>query len=207
MRRMTAASPPASYSAFNGNAHVATGSLAEVGVALKHAMGADARPLIFHNGTGRVVDLHLHGSDEEIVRHAEALAGVTPGPGRPAASTPSEPEARGRGRPKLGVVAREVTLLPRHWEWLAGEPGGVSVALRKLVEAARRSPEGLKRRTRERAYQFMVTMSGHEPGFEEATRALFADELDRLRELTAHWPPDVRAHMLRLAEGGLTAPE
>jgi hypothetical protein len=198
--------PPssASYSGFNGNTHVATGSLAEVGLALKRVVGADGRPLIFSDRSGRVVDLHLGGSDDDLRQRAQAQSPVVE-------EKPEVPvgEVRGRGRPKLGVVAREVTLLPRHWEWLAGEPGGASVALRKLIEAARRSPEGLKRRRYERAYLFMQTMVGHEPGFEEAMRALFADEAERLRELTSRWPPDVRDHALRLAfdEGGLISPK
>ncbi|MBX3619899.1 MAG: DUF2239 family protein [Rhizobacter sp.] len=192
------------YTAFDGHTHVASGSLAEVGLALKRALAADGRPLIFDNTTGKVVDLHLHVPDEALLQMAAALS---PAPDSTETPAPAAAEGRGRGRPRLGVVAREVTLLPRHWEWLAGEPGGASVALRKLVEAARRSPEALQRRARERAYQFMVTMAGDEPGFEDTARALFAGDLAQVRERTAHWPPDVRAHALRLAEGGQTAPE
>ena len=83
---------------------------------------------------------------------------------------------RGRGRPKLGVVAREVTLLPRHWDWLNSQSGGASVALRKLVEAARLAGDD-KDRTRhaqEAAYRFMTALAGNLPGYEEATRALYA---------------------------------
>jgi hypothetical protein len=110
---------------------------------------------------------------------------------------------RGRGRPKLGVVAREVTLLPRHWEWLTTQPGGVSVALRKLVEEARRThaDQDRRRQTQERAYHFMSAMGGDLPGFEEAARALFANDLPRLRELVAAWPVDVRDHAIALACG------
>ena len=194
---------PSSHSGFKGSTHVASGSLAEVGLALKRAVSAEGRPLIFDNRSGRVVDLHLKGSDDDLRQRAQAQA-ISSDEAEPPAG-----EARGRGRPKLGVVAREVTLLPRHWAWLAGEPGGASVALRKLIEAARRSPEGLKRRARERAFQFMQTMCGHEPGFEEAIRVLFADDRARLRELVSRWPPDVRDHALRLAfdEGGVTSPK
>jgi hypothetical protein len=109
--------------------------------------------------------------------------------------------ARGPGRPKLGVVAREVTLLPRHWEWLASQPGGASVALRKLVEVARRSSE-VKDRVRQAgavAYRFMSTMAGHEPGFEEASRALFAGDQAGFEALIAAWPVDVQNHLKALA--------
>jgi hypothetical protein len=101
----------------------------------------------------------------------------------------------------LGVVAREVTLLPRHWEWLAAQSGGASVALRKLVEEARRT-HGEKdrlRRTQERAYCFMSAIAGDLPGFEEAARALFASDRPKFTERIAHWPADLRDHTLWLA--------
>ncbi|WP_154585104.1 DUF2239 family protein, partial [Bordetella pertussis] len=113
--------------------------------------------------------------------------------------SPARP--RGRGRPRLGVVAREVTLLPRHWDWLAGQPGGASVALRKLVEQARREHAGADalRRGRDAAYTFMSAAAGNLPGFEEAVRALYAGDAERLAAHMAGWPADVRAYALRLA--------
>ncbi len=107
---------------------------------------------------------------------------------------------RGPGRPRLGVVAREVTLLPRHWDWLATQSGGASVALRKLVEVARLSSEvkDRARRAREVAYKFMSTMAGHEVGFEEASRALFAGHQAGLEAQIAHWPEDVQKHLKTL---------
>ena len=112
------------------------------------------------------------------------------------ASAPAAP-----GRPKLGVVARQITLLPRHWEWLGEQPGGASVTLRKLVEEARRSTAGeaALRRSREACYRFMTTMAGDEPNYEEALRALFAGDAQRFAALTELWPPDVRDHARRLA--------
>jgi hypothetical protein len=111
------------------------------------------------------------------------------------------PVARGPGRPKLGVTAREVTLLPRHWEWLNAQPGGASVALRKLVEHARRNggEPDRRRREREAAYAFMSSLAGNFPNFEEASRALFADDRERFSALVAEWPPDVRDHAGALA--------
>ncbi|MEC4600231.1 DUF2239 family protein, partial [Burkholderia vietnamiensis] len=109
------------------------------------------------------------------------------------------------GRPKLGVVSREVTLLPRHWDWLAAQPGGASVALRKLVEDARRTHAAADRRrdAQARAYHFMSALAGDLPGFEEAVRALYANDLARMGELIAGWPADVSAHVLALARGDL----
>jgi len=101
----------------------------------------------------------------------------------------------------MGVVPREVTLLPRHWEWLAAQPGGASVTLRKLVEEARRhgATKDRQREAQERAYHFMSALAGNLPGFEEATRALFANDGPRLSEVTAAWPPDVRTYALKLS--------
>jgi hypothetical protein len=109
--------------------------------------------------------------------------------------------ARGAGRPKLGVVAREVTLLPRHWEWLNRQPGGASVTLRKLVEEARRSgaDRDRVRNAQEVTYRFLLAIAGNLPGYEEAMRALFASRRERFEELLAAWPPDIREHALHLA--------
>jgi hypothetical protein len=98
------------------------------------------------------------------------------------------------------VVAREVTLLPRHWEWLGSQPGGASVTLRKLVDEARRVNQGRDglRRAREVLYRFISVMAGNAPDFEEATRALFAGDRARFEAFTRAWPTDVRSHALRL---------
>jgi hypothetical protein len=108
---------------------------------------------------------------------------------------------RGRGRPKLGVVPREVTLLPRHWEWLGAQPGGASVALRKLVDTARAAHVGLDRRraAQKAAYQFMTAMAGNAGGYEDALRALYAADRGRFEQQTASWPADIRAYTLTLA--------
>lgn len=115
---------------------------------------------------------------------------------------PREPSLQpppARGRPKLGVVPREVTLLPRHWDWLSAQPGGASVALRKLVEGAMRSPEANARQSREAASRFMTVMGGDLPTYEEATRALFAADRRRFEALTDGWPADIRDHARALA--------
>ena len=121
------------------------------------------------------------------------------------AAVVTEAPPRGPGRPKLGVVAREVTLLPRHWDWLNAQPGGASVALRKLVEEARRANEGKDRvrQSQEAAYRFMSVMAGNRPGFEEATRALFAGRAGRFDQLIEPWPEDVRHYARKLAAPAL----
>lgn len=195
----------AASTAFQGDRRIASGPLAEVALAVKAHDGA-ASILVFDDATGAVVDLDLRGSDAEIVaRLAERFPAV--GSAKPVAEGQPTPEAgtRGRGRPKLGVVAREVTLLPRQWEWLAAQPGGASQALRRLVDAARRADgdEGARRSRREAAYRFLSAVAGNLPGFEEASRALFAGDLEKFAREMANWPTDIRSHALKLAGSAL----
>ncbi len=203
-------SPSHAFTCFDGNRRVVTGSLQAVALSLKglRLREATGPVLVFDNATGRTIDIDTRGSDDEVLAHLAPPVG--PGAAHPSANTesaapgaPIEPaaiEARGRGRPKLGVVPREVTLLPRHWEWLGAQPGGASVALRKLVEEARRASaeKDAMRQRHERAYHFMTAIAGDLPGFEEATRALFADDPTRFRELLSAWPADIRDHALGL---------
>ncbi len=184
---------PDTFTAFEGPRQLISGPVTEVVLAVKRAQQHSSEPtLIFSDATGRPVDFDLRGSDAEILARLPATAS-------PAPEETSEP--RGRGRPKLGVVAREVTLLPRHWEWLNTQPGGASVSLRKLVEAARRASGASDRRraARDAAYHFMSVMAGNLPNFEEASRALFADDRRQFTALIAAWPGDIRDHIVRLA--------
>jgi uncharacterized protein len=187
---------PHTFTAFEGQRRLVSGPLREVALAVKRAeqRGSDG-VAIFSDASGRAIDLDLRGSDDEILARLPA----SPGPAALEAAPP-----RGRGRPKLGVIAREVTLLPRHWEWLTTQPGGASVTLRKLVDAARRAngDKDRSRAARDAAYHFMSAMAGNLPGFEEASRALFADERRRFASLIAAWPDDIRDHIVRLAFGG-----
>jgi hypothetical protein len=163
-----------------------------------------AQILIFDDVTSNLVEVDFRGSPKDVLRRIkDSAAGSVPGGG------PREPEAETRrpGRPKLGVVAREVTLLPRHWEWLASQPGGASVALRKLVEQARRANQGRDRQrsAQESAYRFLSAMAGDTPGFEEATRALFAGKREQFEEIVEPWPIDVRDHAKKLAAAAFDA--
>jgi len=184
----TEGQPPA-FIGFEGVTRLARGSLDEAALAAwrAHERGPRGPVLVFDATTGEVIDLDLRGGKEDI------LARYTPAPGSPPA----------RGRPRLGVTAREVTLLPRHWEWLGAQPGGASAALRRLVDAARReeSEVGRKRAAQEAAYRFMLAIGGDLPWFEEAARALFAGDIDALRTRIADWPEDIRNETLRFAGG------
>ena len=200
--------PVDSYTAFSGNKRIAAGALHTVALAVKRATKAGANNvLIFDDATGRQTDVDIRGSDKAIV---DRLTQRAPQSGRPPprADEPSNANAvgdasRGRGRPKLGVSAREVTLLPRHWEWLATQPGGASVTLRKLVEEARRThaESDKRRKAQEAAYHFMSAIAGNMPGFEEATRALFANDPALFGKFIAKWPADIREHATTLAFG------
>ena len=190
------------YTSFAGHRRIAAGPLLGNVLAVRRALesAVDGPVLVFDDATGQVVDVDTRGSEADIAARLATPEPVSAAPCTETASVePTEP--RGRGRPRLGVVAREVTLLPRHWEWLAAQPGGASVALRKLVEEARRtgSAKSRQRQAQERAYHFMSAMAGDLPGFEEATRALFANDGLRMSEFTAAWPTDVREYALRLA--------
>lgn len=198
--------------AFEGSRLLLSGPLVEVVLAVKGAAerGSSEPVLIFDDATGCALDFDLRGSKADIIGRLSQ----PPAPGqerarapRPAvsgASKTSAGEARGRGRPKLGVVGREVTLLPRQWEWLAAQPGGASVALRKLVDDARRAGGAAQkmRAAQEAAYHVMSALAGNLSGFEEATRALFANDRGRFEQEVSDWPGDVRAYAMRLAFGG-----
>jgi hypothetical protein len=195
-------SPQIQCTAFNGPQCVASGDLEKVVAKAKQLIdraGAEGCPvLIFNDATGAPIDVDFRGTREDVMRQVAAMTGEAPGETMP---TIAEARPRGPGRPKLGVVAREVTLLPRHWEWLNGQPGGASVALRRLVEEARRTHAGRDRarQAQEAAYRFMSAMAGNEPGYEEALRALYRGDEARFDEMTAPWPADVRAHARKLA--------
>jgi len=178
--------------AFDGHTMIAAGPLVQVAAATKAAHDAGRAVLVFRDEDGRPIDLDLRGDLEAVLAR---LPQEQPQP---------EPEKRGPGRPKLGVTAREVTLLPRHWDWLASQPGGASVALRKLVEAALREAEGpdRMRRSREAAYRFMTAVAGDLPDYEEAVRMLFAGDWTAFDARTEAWSSDVRDYARRLAEPG-----
>jgi uncharacterized protein len=171
--------------AFVGTRRIASGSLADVARATKLIVDQDASApiLVFDDLSSQPVEIDFRGTVADVLgRLVEA--------------------PRGPGRPRLGVVAREVTLLPRHWEWLNGQPGGASSALRRLVDEARRASatrDGV-RLAQEAAYRFMVAMAGNERGFEESTRALFGGNRRRFNELIEAWPADVRDHACTLAD-------
>jgi hypothetical protein len=170
------------FTAFAGERMVASGALPELLRGAKQHLDRhpDASLLIFEDQTGQQVEFDLRGTLDEV------LAREIPAPGP--------------GRPKLGVVSREVSLLPRQWEWLEQQPNGISAALRRVVDdASKRDPDAQRaRRARDAASRVMSTLAGNRPGFEEASRALFTGDHERLQALTRRWPIDLRRHLARL---------
>lgn len=179
---------PRTYTAFAGTHRLASGPVRDMlreAKAYLDAGGCESL-LIFDDQSGAQVEFDFSGSpDEVITRLDDDPAFAPPPPARP-------------GRPKLGVVSREVSLLPRHWEWLDRQPSGCSAALRRLVEAASKTNQSAQR-ARDAAGKFMWAMAGNLPNFEEASRALYAGDQGRLIELVAEWPSDIRDHVIRLA--------
>ncbi|KQW84007.1 DUF2239 family protein [Brevundimonas sp. Root1279] len=174
--------------AFEDDRLLARGPAAEVVAAVKAAAEAGRDALSFDAATGKVIDWDLRGTVGEVVARLAA---------------PPEPEKRGPGRPKLGVTAREVTLLPRHWDWLASQPGGASVALRKLVEAALKEAGGpdRARKAKDATYRFMTAVAGDLAGYEEAVRMLFAGDWTAFDAAVEGWPADLRETVRGMAEG------
>jgi hypothetical protein len=184
---------PKSCSAFVGHRRVGHGRLAEVALAAKAAIDGDGQSsvLIFDDATSQLIEVDFRGSANDVVqRLTSRFEGVEP--------------ARRAGRPKLGVVGREITLLPRHWDWLARQPGGASVAIRRLIDLERKASsfKDLARTAQETTYRFMHALAGDFPQFEEAARVLFAGDRESFARLTEDWPVDVRDHARWLMTGG-----
>ena len=165
------------FTVFLGNRCLLTAPLRETLILTKVRFDRDPgeNTLIFEDRTGRQVDFDLRGPLVQV------LARATP-----------EVIKAGPGRPKLGVVSREISLMPRHWEWLEQQPNGISAAVRRLVEEARIA--------RENTYRFMSAVAGDLPSFEEAARALFAKDHEHFAEIIAGWPVDIRTQLLRLLQ-------
>ncbi|MBB3256119.1 hypothetical protein F4827_000945 [Paraburkholderia bannensis] len=213
---MTATSTQAPHgagvTAFAGTRLIARGAPLDVALAVKAALeqGESASMLVFDDRDATQVEFDLRGRPADVAARLAADAAwqaKTAAASETATDTPGEAlnddTPRGRGRPKLGVVAREVTLLPRHWDWLAAQPGGASVVLRKLVDNARHASEAKDRvrTSREAVHRFMTALAGNLPGYEEALRALYAGERARFEAWSVDWPEGVRDYVRELAQG------
>jgi uncharacterized protein len=162
-----------SVTAFLDGEQIASGERDAVAREIKDRLaGRDGAVLVFEDRSGRITDLDYRDTGPRVA-----------------------------GRPKLGVQAREVTLLPRHWEWLAEQPGGASAAMRRLVDEARSKGRTVRER-RDAAYRFMQATCGDMPGYEEALRALYAAREDDFSTLVARWPDDIGRYISALLATG-----
>jgi len=186
--------------AFDGQRRIAAGALREVARQVKQYIDRHERVsvLVFNDKTGVMVELDLRGTVDDVLKRIEDQIALE----NTKANDAGNREKRRPGRPKLGVVSREVTLLPRHWEWLNRQPGGASVTLRKLVEEARRVnvDRDTIRNSQGAAYNFMIALAGDLPGFEEVTRALFSGNAGRFDDLVGLWPVDIRDYARKLSQ-------
>jgi hypothetical protein len=188
------------YTAFQGPRLLCSGDLHQVALAMKAAEGSPEPVLMFDDQTGRQIDLDLHGNPEQVLARLATHPVLAPAPAPEAAAAQGGP-----GRPRLGVVSREVSLLPRHWEWLAAQPSGASAVLRRLVDEARKASEPLERKrlATEATDRFLWTMAGNLPGAEEASRALYAGNLENFLSHSAAWPEAIRSYARVLATRAL----
>ena len=184
---------PNTYTAFDGTKLLLQDSLAEVVLKIKKKIGkaANSSVLIFSDTTGKMMDFDFHGAEKDVLKRLETFV---------AEALPKDKS--GPGRPKLGVISREISLLPRHWEWLAAQSGGASATLRLLVEEAKRKSAGgiSIKQAQERTYKFMSVMAGDLKGYEEALRALYKKDREKFLTQIRDWPRDVREHVAKLAQ-------
>ena len=194
-KRSSAESRLPTCTAFEGHRRIASGGLAQVARQIKAVAdrGEHEPVLLFEDLTGEPIEIDLRGTADEV---AERISRSE----KAGATLAGAPPKRGPGRPKLGVIAREVTLLPGQWDWLDEQPGGASAALRRVVYEAKRSSHGKDRarRSQEAVYRFMTTMAGDFPGFEEALRAFYRRDHPRFESFVAGWPKDVRRYVKQL---------
>lgn len=181
------------YTAFEGPDRLFKGNLQDVVLKTKRRLGRaeNSSILIFSDATGRTIEFNFHGSEKDVSRRLEMYVDQ-------AGNKPSS----GPGRPRLGVISREISLLPRHWEWLATQSGGASAAIRRLIEEAKKksAARGSIKQLQERAYQFMTVIAGDLAGYEEALRALYRADRKHFLLKIQDWPCDIKNYLMELAE-------
>jgi len=186
--------------AFSAQKLIAEGAFGEVLQLVKnHIKQNDTGNILFFNGSdGRQIDIDLQSGAGESGNGSKAAAAES-------GSNQAIPTKKPRGRPKLGVVGREVTLLPRHWQWLDKQRGGASARLRRLIDQERKATAGddMIRESQDSANRFMYAMAGDIAGFEEAVRALYARDKAGFDQETAAWPVDIRDRARGFAEAAL----
>lgn len=182
------------FAAFLSTQLMARGPLEQV-LTTVHSLGYGTAKqcLFFDESTGIQIDFDLRGSLEEIKARLAKHPGLSA----------NEAQPRGPGRPKLGVSCKEVCLLPAQWDWLASQSGGPSAALRRLVMAAMKAePQwGLDPKRKTATDKVLVALAGNQPRYEEASRALWADDLPTFEAIVTGWPDEIGAWAMEQLTG------
>ncbi len=182
--------------AFSEHQKIASGDAAAVALQVKKFLSKNrgSRLLVFEDLTGHQIEFDLRGTEKEILTRLQESSQEESG------------DKAGPGRPKLGVVSREISLLPAHWDWLSLQPGGASAALRKLVHEAKKqnSVQDQVRQSQNASHKFMTAIAGNLPQYEEALRALYAQNKTVFESLIGSWPKDIREYLKKTAKPALT---
>lgn len=178
------------YTAFDGSKIISQGTLAHIALSLKQKTREQktATLLVFSDLTGRQIDIDLSGTDKQVLDRLKVYS-------------PQELQANtGAGRPKLGVMPREISLLPNHWEWLLNQDGGSSAVIRNLIDEKMKSRSKDKvKSAQETTYKFLSAIAGDLPNFEEAIRFLYRKDKKKFSELISSWPKDIIKYSMMLA--------
>lgn len=181
-----------SYTVFDKFQILSQGSLNEVAIAVKKRLRiqSDARILIFSDSTGRQVDLDFSGTEKDTLERLKIYIPKTASP------------HTGAGRPKLGVIPREISLLPHHWEWLLNQEGGASSAIRRLIDEKNKPALLAKdkiKQAQEVTYKFLSAIAGDLPHFEDVIRFLYRKDKKKFENLMSDWPKDIVKYSTALA--------
>jgi hypothetical protein len=189
--------PTPLYTAFENHQRIAQGTLIEIATAIKKRLGKASHgdAILFSDATGKVMEINFQGNLKTVLQRLAVFQTDTKNP-----ETKNVETQPGPGRPKLGVVSREISLLPNQWEWLASQPGGASPVLRRLVDEARRkaNTEPTPAQLQEKAYRFLSVIAGDLPLYEEALRALYQSDQKKFITAMKSWPEAISSYALAL---------
>ena len=178
------------FSAYGPTSCIGQGELTDVALAAHRFLRThpDQSALILQDSTCQIIDLDLSGDEALLERKANHY------PIRSQAPVPDSKDP----------ITGEITLLPRHWQWLAEQGGNASATLRRLIDEARRDPKQKAdnecRRRQQLTYRFCQALCGDFQGYEDALRALYAADKDSFKTHISTWPADFALRAEALAE-------
>lgn len=166
------------YTAFRGDTRIITDSLFNVALALQKQ--SEMNVLVFNDQTGQQIDLDLSGSEDDLKQRYTEVEYV-----------------KKVGRPKLGVISREITLQQKHWNWLDQQSSSASAVIRKLIDKELNDPssESNIMLAKQAIDHFMLAMLGNMPNYEEATRALYQGNKSHFLALIHNYPKDLKVYL------------